>query len=172
MTVRNAASRLPLIQESLVLAKDGLQQQSSQQSFSALSSTLKACGERVTELHSLFQKMIVAPGASRGERYVRVMRTVSQTEKVKRLIDDIVADVQVLTLHHVIKSSMMEQMNDLLPEIKSTRSYEGNAPVVMNSNGLGRLYVHNGVGNQNIGGGTSVQVNGASSGSTLNFVQN
>ncbi|KAM5362201.1 hypothetical protein ACJA88_014151 [Fusarium oxysporum] len=116
--------------------------------------------------------MIVAPGASRGERYVRVMRTVSQTEKVKRLIDDIVADVQVLTLHHVIKSSMMEQMNDLLPEIKSTRSYEGNAPVVMNSNGLGRHYVHNGVGNQNIGGGTSVQVNGASNGSTLNFVQN
>ncbi|CAJ0551511.1 Ff.00g114410.m01.CDS01 [Fusarium sp. VM40] len=171
-TVRNAASRLPLIQESLIMAKDGLQEEPPQQFFSALSSTLKACGERVTELHSLFQKLIVAPGTSRGERYVRVMRSVSQIEKVKRLMDEIVADVQVLTLHHVIKSSSREQMNCLLHEITSTRSYNENAPVVMNSNGLGRHYVHNGVGDQNIGGGTGVQVNGPSNGSTFNFVQN
>lgn len=171
--VRNAASRLPLIQESLMLAKDGLQQQQpSEQSLSALSSTLKACGERVTEVHGLFQKMIVLPGTSRGERYVRVIRTVSQTDKVKRLMDEIVADIQVLTLHHVSKSSTREQMDDLLHEIKGTRTYEGNASIVMNSNGLGSHYVHNGVGNQNVGGGAGVQINGPSNGSTFNFVQN
>ncbi|KAF4994526.1 hypothetical protein FGRMN_5735 [Fusarium graminum] len=169
--LRDVASRLPLIQESLILAKDGLQQQElSQRSFSALGSILDACGEKVTELHNLFEKMMVASGTPRRERYFQVMRTISQGDKVKRLMDEVVADIQVLTLHHVIKASRREQIYDLLHEIQTKRDCVGTASIVVNSNGLGKYYVHNGVGDQNIAGGTAIQITGQSSGSTFNFV--
>jgi len=171
--VRNAVSRLPLIQESLELAKNGLQQKvSCQESFSALGTTLKACGERVAELQALFQKMILASGTSRGERYMRVMRTVAQTDKVKRLMDEIVADVHVLTLHHVIKSSTREHIGDLIHDMEQTKKHESSASVLMIDGELGRYCVYNGVGNQNINGGTGLQINGPSNGSVFNFVQN
>jgi hypothetical protein len=66
-SLRDAASRLPLIQESLTIAAHGTQKDSQPlESYVALEAVLKACSEKATQLHQTFEAMV--PRVERPER--------------------------------------------------------------------------------------------------------
>lgn len=170
LALRDAASRLPLVQESLVLARSGLQTCSgSKQSVSALYSTLDACSGRAIRLHNLFEKMIPVPGSSRVPRYFKAIRTIANINAVKLLLDEIASDISVLTLNHVVKAATKDQIDDLMREIKKSPDKDKDVSVKIHNTGCGRQYIKSGVGDQIIVTSTGMQINGPSHGSTFNI---
>ncbi|KAM0558082.1 hypothetical protein ACHAPJ_005249 [Fusarium lateritium] len=169
---RDIASRLPLIHESLSLAKDGLKQHPPpMQSSTALRTLLETCNKRVTRLHSIFQMIIPPPRASRAPRYLKALKAISYADAMKSLMEEITADIQVITLNHVVKAATREQIDELVHELRGPRVTEGDLSLVLHNIGLGNQYVHRGVGDQNIVSSTATQINGMSYGCTFNIVQ-
>ncbi|KAH7191405.1 hypothetical protein BKA60DRAFT_201796 [Fusarium oxysporum] len=170
LALRDAASRLPLVQESLVLARAGLQTSNGpKQSGSALYATLDACNGKAIRLHNLFETMIPLPGSSRVPRYFKAMRTIANANAVKLLLDEIASDISVLTLNHVVKAATKDQIDDLMREIKDAHDMDKDVSMIMHNTGCGRQYVKGGVGDQNIMTSTGMQINGPSHGSTFNI---
>ncbi|KAF5686272.1 repressible alkaline phosphatase precursor [Fusarium circinatum] len=171
-SLRDAASRLPLIQESLTVAAHGIQRdaQPSPEPYAALGAVLQACSDKATQLHHIFESMVPPSGATRTHRYLRAAKSFPQVEKVNVLVEGILGDLQVLTLNHVVKTATREQIQKLMRG--RTRQTTGTeSPVVLNNTGTGRQYAHTGQGDQNVASDAATQVNGTFHGGVFNFTQ-
>ncbi|KAJ3540077.1 hypothetical protein NM208_g5218 [Fusarium decemcellulare] len=171
-SLRDVASRLPLIQDSLMIATHGIKQDCRQpESYASLEAVLQACSDRVTQLHQIFEAIIPPAGAKRTPRYLKALRSIPRVEKANRLMEGIVGDLQVLTLNHAVKAATREQIKNLAPDIQTRRAVEIESPVTLYNTGQGRHFVHTGRGNQNVASNTATQINGTFSGGTFNFTQ-
>ncbi|EWG35961.1 hypothetical protein FVEG_00140 [Fusarium verticillioides 7600] len=173
-SLRDAASRLPLIQESLTVAAHGIQRdaQTPPESYAALEAALQACSDKATQLHHIFESMVPRSGATRTHRYLRAVKSFPQIEKTNVLVEGILGDLQVLTLNHVIKTATREQIKELMgSRTRQLMGKESSRRVVLNNTGIGRQFVHTGQGDQNIASDTATQVNGNFHGGTFNFTQ-
>jgi hypothetical protein len=171
-SLRDAASRLPLIQESLTVAAHGIQRdaQTPPESYAALEAALQACSDKATQLHHIFESMVPPSGATRTHRYLRAVKSFPQIEKANVLVEGILGDLQVLTLNHVVQTATREQIKKLMNS-RTRRLMGKESSVVLNNTGNGRQFVHTGQGDQNIASDTATQVNGNFHGGTFNFTQ-
>ncbi|RSL60569.1 hypothetical protein CEP53_005407 [Fusarium sp. AF-6] len=112
---RDAASRLPLVQDTLRLAADGLAADIlDTQSRASLGAVLEKCTERVAVLLDIFQLVITPAAASRPERYLRALKTIPQAKRVETLMEAIMADLQLLATNHAVKAATRKQMERLI----------------------------------------------------------
>ncbi|KAM0080149.1 hypothetical protein ACKRZS_007652 [Fusarium odoratissimum] len=170
-SLRDAASRLPLIQESLTIAAHGIQQDyHPPESYAALEAVLQACSDKATQLHHIFEAMVPPSGATRTHRYLRAVKSFPQIDKANVLVEGILGDLQVLTLNHVVKAATREQIKELMG-MGMDRTVGREPSMVLNNTGIGKQYVHTGQGDQNIASNTATQVNGNFHGGTFNFTQ-
>ncbi|KAM0195662.1 hypothetical protein ACHAPA_008107 [Fusarium lateritium] len=169
--LRDAASRLPLIQDSLTIAAHGIQHDSQPPgSYAALEAMLQACSNRATQLYQIFNAIVPPPGATQTRRFLKAVRSFPQVEKANTLVEGILEDLKVLTFNHVVKAATREQIKERMAiETKQVVSKE--SAVTLNNTGIGRQYVHMGQGNQNVADNTATQVNGTFNGGTFNFTQ-
>ncbi|KAI8682021.1 SesA domain-containing protein [Fusarium keratoplasticum] len=168
---RDAASRLPLIQDTLKLATDGLAEDVlDTQSHASLSAVLEKCTDRVAVLLDIFQLVITPARASRAERYLRALKTIPQAEKVETLMEGIMADLQLLATNQAVKAATRKQMERLISRIE-VNGESCRSPIILNNSGSGRQFVHNGTGHQNVATDTATQINGSFSGGTFSFYQ-
>lgn len=171
---RDSATRLPLIQDSLNLVRQNLDADaSSATSHAALKQVLEACAGRATALRDVFQTMIPPLGVSPVTRGLIIMKAVSKANYVDKLVGGIMEDLQVLTANHTVKAATRTQIEALMGKIKEREELvvqEGHGEAVsVRDAGLGKQYVYNGVGNQNIASGKATQINGTCVGGTFNF---
>ncbi|KAI1022937.1 hypothetical protein LB503_000042 [Fusarium chuoi] len=170
-SLRDAASRLPLIQETLALASQGIQEDPRlPESYATLEAVLQACSDKVAQLHHIFEAMIPRAGSTRTHRYIKAVKSFPQVEKANVLVDGIFGDLQVLTLNHIVKAATRRQIKELMrPEVQRVSGRESS--VVLYNTGIGRQFVHTGQGNQNLASNTATQVNGTFHGGTFNFTE-
>ncbi|SCO30799.1 uncharacterized protein FFMR_02000 [Fusarium fujikuroi] len=171
-SLRDAASRLPLIQESLTIAAHGIQRddQPPPESYTALEVVLQACSDKAAQLHHIFESMVPPSGATRTHRYLRAVKSFPQVDKANVLVEGILGDLQVLTLNHVVKTAAREQIKKLMTS-RTRQTMREASSVVLNNTGMGRQFVHTGQGDQTIASDTATQVNGTFHGGIFNFRQ-
>ncbi|KAM6535843.1 hypothetical protein FALCPG4_005377 [Fusarium falciforme] len=168
---RDAASRLPLVQDTLKLATDGFAEDAlDPQSYVSLSAVLDKCTDRVAVLLDIFQLVIVPARASRAERYLRALKTIPQAEKVESLMEGIMVDLQLLATNHAVKAATRKQMERLISKIEVDHE-PCHPPIILKNWGSGRQFVHNGTGHQNVASDTATQINGSFHGGTFSFYQ-
>ncbi|KAI7759324.1 hypothetical protein ACKAV7_001773 [Fusarium commune] len=170
-SLQDAASRLPLIQDSLTIAAHGIQQDSQpSESYAALEAVLQACSEKAAQLHRIFEAMVPPTGATRTHRYLRAVKSFPQVDKANVLVEGILGDLQVLTLNHVVKTATREQIKELM-STRTRQTVGKESSVVLHNTGIGKQYVQIGQGDQNVASNTATQVNGTFHGGTFNFTQ-
>ncbi|KAF4946532.1 hypothetical protein FGADI_11170 [Fusarium gaditjirri] len=170
-SLRDAASRLPLIQDSLTIAAQGIQQDSQpSESYAALEAVLQACSEKAAQLHRIFEAMVPPAGATRTHRYLKAVKSFPQVDKANVLAEGILGDLQVLTLNHAVKAATREQIMELMSS-RTGQTVDKEPSVVLHNTGVGKQYVHVGQGDQNVASNTATQVNGTFHGGTFNFTQ-
>ncbi|UPK93046.1 hypothetical protein LCI18_003981 [Fusarium solani-melongenae] len=168
---RDAASRLPLVQDTLKLAVDGLAEEAlDAESQASLGAVLEKCTDRAAELLEIFQTVITPTGASRTEKYLRALKTIPQAEKVETLMEGIMADLQLVATNHAVKAATRKQMETLMNRIEIDDE-PCPSPIILNNSGSGRQFVHSGIGHQNIASGAATQINGSFNGGTFSFYQ-
>ncbi|PTB64882.1 hypothetical protein BBK36DRAFT_1142809 [Trichoderma citrinoviride] len=174
---RDIAARLPLIQESLMLAGEGLEADSlSGKPHAALKQVLESCKARAASLRDVFQSVIPPADASPAIRRLKALKMMAKASKVGGLVDGIAGDLQVLTANHAFKAATRTQIAALAAdinkkeEVKPAQEGRGGAPNMWDK-GSGLQYVHTGAGNQNIASDRATQVNGTFQGGTFNFSQ-
>lgn len=165
----DAASRLPLVQNTLELAADGLVEDTPEHECHApLSAVLEKCTDRAAVLLDIFQSVIIPAEASRAERYIKALKTIPQAEKVETLMQGIMVDLQLLATNHTVKAATRKQMERLISKI-DVDDETCDSSVVLNNLGSGMQYVHSGTGHQNVVTGSATQLNGSFNGGTFNF---
>jgi hypothetical protein len=168
--LRDAASRLPLILDSLTIAAHGIQQDSQPlESYAALDAVLQACNDRAHQLYQIFAAIVPPIGATRSRRYLMAVRSFSQIDKANVLVEGILTDLQVLTFNHVVKAAIRGQIEENIGI--ETKPDSKKLAITLINTGVGRQYAHMGQGNQNITSNKATQVNGTFNGGTFNFTQ-
>ncbi|KAK2608603.1 hypothetical protein QQS21_002829 [Conoideocrella luteorostrata] len=171
---RDIAARLPVIQDSLVMANQGLDADaSSDESHVALKQTLQACSVKATSLCDVFQAVIPAAGVSPTTRRLMMLKAMSKAKTVDQLVGGIMGDLQVLTANYAFRSATRTQIETLVAHMNNRKEKiprDAHREVVyLRNKGLGTQYVNSGVGNQNIASDAATQINGAIDGGTFNF---
>ncbi|KAI8722681.1 SesA domain-containing protein [Fusarium sp. LHS14.1] len=167
----DAASRLPLVQDTLKLAANGLVEDALEpESHAPLTAVLEKCTGRAAVLLDIFQSVIIPAKASRTDRYIRALKTIPQAEKVETLMDGIMVDLQLLATNHIVKAATRKQMERLINKVE-VNDDPYHASIVLNNFGSGRQFVHSGTGNQNVVMGTGTQINGSFHGGTFTFFE-
>ncbi|KAJ4009564.1 hypothetical protein NW752_009157 [Fusarium irregulare] len=161
--LRDAATRLPLIQSSLQTAAERIKDEGS---HVALEAVLQACSERAAQLYQIFEAMVPRSGATRTQRYAKAVRSFPEVDKANALVEAILADLQVITLNHVVQSSTRTGTRD-----PTSIGMQRESVVTFNNVGMGKQYVHTGQGDQNVASDTATQLNGSFNGGTFNFTQ-
>lgn len=167
---RGVITRLPLIQDSLNLASDGLDRSVvADESYGNLKSVLEACEARIVTLHDIFKTVIPPAEATRTTKHWMMLKALSKSDEVKDIMEGIMADMQILTVIHTIKLATRAQIWEIMTECREQDiNWEASNTIIHNS-GSGRQWNHSGNGNQNMSSNGGIQVNGASHGSTFNF---
>ncbi|KAL1877364.1 hypothetical protein VTK73DRAFT_8659 [Phialemonium thermophilum] len=166
----DAASRLPLVRDTLITAQHGLAETPPESGATreALRSVLDACAEKARALDEIFLAVMAPPGASRLRRYRLAVKSMSKSGRVEKLTAGILADLQVLAGNHAIRAATREEIEMLLREATAPQIVDGRgrirggegASVMFRNTGWGHQVVHSGDGDQNLNTGRGSQVNG------------
>ncbi|KAM0487201.1 hypothetical protein ACHAPX_000471 [Trichoderma viride] len=169
---RHAADRLPVIQNTLEAALEGLAEEEdapSARQRAALSRMLRSCRDKAMTLQKIIQKVIPAANASPMNRLMKAVKTLPNADKVDDLMDGILSDLQVLTANRALKTASRAQMQRLIDSAEWSDMHHigdhGRTPTItLNNASLGTQYVYSGQGDQNVATGKGIQINGTSSG--------
>jgi hypothetical protein len=167
---RDASARLPLIQESFSLARQGLDVNNTTESFIPLKRMLEAAEMKALTLHNLFKSIAPEVGSSRIRRYLQASKAIPKADEVEKLVEGIVRDLQVVTANYVIKGAVSAKITENLDQINGNL-YKTRSKISFNNMGSGNQYIYNGVGDQCVANGTAFQINGVKNGSVFNFIQ-
>ncbi|KAI2602638.1 hypothetical protein GGR54DRAFT_623443 [Hypoxylon sp. NC1633] len=156
-TFRDVLQKMPLVKTTLLEAKRGVDDGASGSSYVELQGTLESCRQKATSLEKIFRNLAIKPGASRAKRCTVAARSLFKDKEVKGLMDRILADLQVLTASHAIKSATKEQVQDLVTEMKKIGDDSfSDQTYTMSNYGTGSQNNNVGSGTQhvNMGGGS------------------
>ncbi|KAI1738989.1 hypothetical protein F4680DRAFT_449451 [Xylaria scruposa] len=160
---REVGKRVPLLKDTLQASQRALEEEYNEISYVALKQIIESCNEKVAALEQIFRETMVAPGASRPERYVNAARALAKARRVQVLMNGVTDDMRVLTANYAANAAtgpqakyMIEQMRERSFSSGETSSF----PTVANY-GLGAQHVHSGDGVLNINTGSGAQLNGS-----------
>lgn len=160
-----AASRLPLIRETLEIAKDGVDEYSGAvKAHKALMAVLTSCMAKMTKMDKILRDALPAEGATKTKRYLKAVRSMPKADDIERLMDEIIRDLQVLTTNRAVQAATRSQINQVITEMEKWRGLEAGSGIILRNIGSGSQYAHTGFGDQTQVSGKSVIISGASSG--------
>ncbi|KAI0166857.1 SesA protein [Hypoxylon sp. FL1284] len=116
---RDALRKMPLVKDTLLAAKQGIDRGASQSSYVELERVLESCREKTSSLEKIFRHLAVKPGSSRTRRYAVGIRTLGKGQQVEELMERILSDLQLLTANYAIRSASQEQVQELLMEMRN-----------------------------------------------------
>ncbi|KAI1162837.1 hypothetical protein F5B18DRAFT_622353 [Nemania serpens] len=156
---------MPLLKDTLRASLNGLEQGEDEASYAALKQILESCKEKVTSLEKIFRAVMVAPGASKPERYATAIRTLGRGRRLEELMSDIVDDMHLLTSNYAVKAATRSQVKEILaqvqrsPVVSSRRRRSPTYPIIA-SYGTGSQTIHSGNGDVSVTTGSGAQLNG------------
>jgi hypothetical protein len=142
---REVQARLPTVKSLLVSVQTELWERRIDESVCKIARPLaSACEEKVRQLDDVFRKAIPAEGTSNLAQWYRAVRTTRSDKKVKRLMEGILADVQLLVGENNLRSATKEQQEQILQAIKEVSELPEHEPedetMVFNNFGSGTFY--------------------------------
>ncbi|TLD26481.1 hypothetical protein PspLS_05243 [Pyricularia sp. CBS 133598] len=181
--LRDVESRLPLIQDTLEVARRDLAVDdngalSSPSSCEALAKVLRSCRARLDGLYEIIKAAVPAADAPRTERYLKALKTMPSAAKAEGLMDGALRDLELLAHSQAFKAATRAQVERLIVAVRERASDAKDGgpgprlnpvnysdwPVALFNTGTGSQYVHTGTGDQNVATGRGVQINGSSAG--------
>lgn len=155
-SLHDVASRLPLIQDTLQIAQEGMIDVQSDLSLKNMTSCLESCRRKAEKTQSIFSNLAVPDESARVLRFYIAWRATTKAEKVATLSRGISEDLQVLTANHAIRAAKRSEMKELIAKLDSGRTASRVALISMSNRGSGMIITHSGVGDQNISHGSQI----------------
>lgn len=155
-SLHDVASRLPLIQETLQIAKDGMVNVQSELSLKNMTSCLESCQQKAEKIKLIFSNLAVLNNSARIFRLYNAWRATTKAEKVATLSKEISEHLQVLTANHAIQAATRSQMDEVIAKLDPGRANSRGVSVSFSNWGSGRVITHSGVGDQKISGGSQI----------------
>lgn len=149
----DVALRLPLAQDTLQMAWEGLDEFENDRSLRMMASCLQSCQQKATKLQGIFEGLAISEDRPRVVRLVNAWRATRKAGKVQTLSQGISDDLQALTANHAIRAATRSQMKELVDKMEARQQSTGRPHVSLHNDGSGRIISHSGVGDQNISGG-------------------
>lgn len=154
---------MPLLRDTLQASQTGLEQGEEKASYAALEQILESCKEKVASLEKIFRAVMVAPGASKPERYAAAIRTLGKGRRLEELMGDIVDDMHLLTSNYAVKAATRSQVKELSAQMQNSSVVSlGRSPVysTIANYGIGSQNIHSGNGDMSVITGSGAQLNG------------
>ena len=164
---REAASRLPIIRNTLESAKDGRAEEA------GVMQIVEACRLKAQNLDDLFQKTIPGDGASSTKRYWKAVKALGRGNKVEDLMKGILEDVYLLACEHGMRFATLSQRTQVSQAITEVSALPASVPedifqeagFAANNYGSGTQANALGEAKQNVFGGEVMKYGGG----TMNF---
>ena len=125
-TFREVAGRLPIVRNTLELAKQDLDNGRTEEA--GVMPIVKACKSKVQNLDTIFQKTIPGSGASIGERYWKAVKVLGKGSKVEDLMNGILEDIQLLTGEHCMRTATASQQTQISQAITDVSALPSSVP--------------------------------------------
>jgi hypothetical protein len=160
-TFREVAARLPLVINTLELAKQKIEGElSDEDSFKATESVVKSCKDKALRLKMTVEKCLPTGDEGLGKRIWKGMQIVPKGNRVETLMQGILRDVVLLTGNCGLRAATEDQIKKLSREIEamghlSPSACEETSSVVNSSYGGGAIYSNTGTAPQQINNGGS-----------------
>ncbi|KAI0551945.1 SesA protein [Xylaria curta] len=154
---REVGRRMPLLKDTLQASQRGLKEEDNEISYVTLKQVIESCNDKVAALEQIFRETMVAPGASRPERYVTAARALAKARRVQVLMNGITDNMRVLTTNYAAHAATRSQAKHLIEKMRE-RSVSNFSAVAIY--GLGAQHVHSGDGVLYINTGSGAQLNG------------
>ena len=167
---REVADRLPIVQATLELAKQHVNDGEADEA--AVMRAVKACQLKAQKLENLFQKTIPGDGASSRERYWKAVRVLGKGNKVEDLMKGILEDMELLAGEHCMRMATATQQTPISQAIADVSALPASVPE--------DIFQEPGFAANNFGSGTQANAPGGnialdearqynSGGGTMNF---
>lgn len=162
---RDAARRIPLIQDTLRTAEMHLKEYDQDEAYKTMRPTLEGCKDKAEHLREIFQKVTAQDKTLSFERYSRAARALGKRTRVESIMKGMLEDVHLLTENHAIKAATEAQVGKLVEAISEMSAIQPSLPddgssFSFQNSGSGSQNVNTGSGTQNINAGTGYQFNG------------
>jgi hypothetical protein len=161
-TLKDVTRRLPLARNTLQIVEEGLKDpQIDPRTFRSIKTIVKNCEDKAERLQEILGQLVIGPKASRLDRYRLAVRRLGKEDKVEKLMQSLLEDIQLLAANQAVKmvedKSLMDELQVAIQTLSQTRpaiaeSYttisHGGTGDQMNNTGNGRQYNHMGSGTQ------------------------
>ena len=162
-TFREIHSRLPLVQNTLQATLGKLDASDPATLSSAPLATLRSCQEKTKELAQLVNMAVAQKTDSRAKRCLKAVNAVVlKGQKAEGLMQEILADLSILSANNIAKAPTVEQLGDMLGD----RSAKGDGAgynekhTFFENTGSGTVIVCSGKGDQMLNVGSGPQITG------------
>lgn len=143
---RAAADRIPLVHHVLGLAEQSIKSRSvSKGALDDAKPVLERCKENATALHEMFSKSLPAKDLPRTEQMSRAMTLKTKNGEVKRRMEDIIKDMEVLAQYQIFTDAqVLKDIEEAIDHLNRV-SNEEDQPQFQHS-GTGPMNVNTGQG--------------------------
>ena len=153
-TFREAAGRLPIVRDTLELAKQDLDHD--QVDEAGVMNIVKACELKAQKLDEIFRKTIPGSGVSSRERYWKAVKVLGKDNKVEDLMKGILVDLQLLTSEHGMRTATASQQTLISQAITYVSALPASVPEY--------VFQESGFAANNFGSGTQANAPGGNIG--------
>ena len=123
------AGRLPIVLDILKSTQQYVEKGNfDQDSYRAIKGVVEGCKRKAQTLDEIFQKIHPEDDASRLERYYKGAKTIVKGDKVKRLMQGILEDVQLLTCEYGISIADQTRIEQVSAAIEEVAALPSSAP--------------------------------------------
>ncbi|KAI1124830.1 hypothetical protein F5Y10DRAFT_268747 [Nemania abortiva] len=141
---------MPLLKDTLATARGDFKYVN-KDTCAAATQVLNGCKEKLEALESIFKEVMVAPEASRLQRYGSAIRTLGKGRRAEDLVDNIVVGFQLLTTNYTIRGGAKVQSKEFIEEMQNKTPVPLNNYVSLIENyGTGIQTIYTGASDQNI----------------------
>ncbi|KAK0619043.1 hypothetical protein B0T14DRAFT_518465 [Immersiella caudata] len=183
-TFHSVAERIPLVLETLQIARDGIslhpgRENSEEGDSSSIIRVLNSCEKKALKLQTMFRLMAPKPGGSTPRRFTTALQALGKGKKVEGLMEGIIADIQLLVGSQVLSAQTREKVRGFEERVQvggEKSRVQGHEPAVgrskerwrrsvsISNSGGGSQHVHTGVGDQYINTSEAPQYHGTFTG--------
>ena len=144
---REVKNRLPIIRNILGSAEQYIKNGDlDENSCKGVKNVIESCEKKATKLDELFSEAISPDGTSDVKRYWAAVKACGKGNKVEKLMEGMLRDVQLLANQHDMKIATKDQIEEIVNAIKVVSAVEPSVP--------GNMFQETGVTIDNSGYGT------------------
>lgn len=150
---KDAAQRLPLVKETLVVIEKRLSKAELDEStYTAIGTVMMSCKGKAERLHGILEQVAAQPDAARIEKYSLAIHRLGKESKVEALMKGLLEDVHLLSANDAVRAVGDDKTDELMAAIKDMSNVPPSAPdgPAFTHQGVGDMMNNSGSGTQNI----------------------